>query len=120
MASPRTCSRSDTRPRSWPAASSPMLFRSPSRNGRSSCPALSGLLGEILRPDQLRAGRKLELDQTQASTVLNHANQCAACAPQVDEARDFSRWALGPGLVNLAKDEEGRRRAIIALLDRAG
>jgi len=89
------------------------------RTGRADCPGLDTTLNLILRPEQRGGDRRLRLDPTQTSEVLKHANGCATCGSRVDEARDYSRWALGPGLLHLADDDEERRRAVLALLDRA-
>ncbi|QKV78949.1 sigma factor [Amycolatopsis sp. Hca4] len=86
------------------------------RIGRADCAGLCG----VLDADQLRAGRRLLLDPERTRAVLKHAAGCATCSTRVDEARDYSRWALGPGLLHLAEDDEERRRALVALLDRAG
>ncbi|MGW5741998.1 RNA polymerase sigma factor [Amycolatopsis sp. NPDC003861] len=86
------------------------------RTGRADCAGLC----EVLDADQLRAGRRLLLDPERTRAVLKHAGGCATCSPRVDEAQDYSRWALGPGLLRLADDEEERRRALVALLDRLG
>lgn len=90
------------------------------RTGRADCPGLDTTLNLILRPEQRDGDRRLRLDPSQTSEVLKHANGCATCASRVDQARDYSRWALGPGLPRLADDDEERRRAALALLDRAG
>src|SRR5262249_46893631 len=70
--------------------------------------------------EQQRAGRDLVLNPRQSMAVNNHAATCQACIPRVKQARDYSRWALGPAMANLAEDEEERRRAIIALFGRTG
>jgi DNA-directed RNA polymerase specialized sigma24 family protein len=90
------------------------------RTGRADCPGLDTTLSLMLRPEQRGGDRRLRLDPTQTSEVLKHANGCATCGSRVDEARDYSRWVLGPGLLHLADDDEERRRAVLALLDRAG
>jgi hypothetical protein len=36
------------------------------------------------------------------------------------DAREYSKWALGPGLIGLAQDDDERRRAVLALFSRGG
>ncbi|WP_439377199.1 sigma factor [Amycolatopsis lexingtonensis] len=86
------------------------------RTGRAGCAGLR----DVLAASRLSGARRLVLDPEQTRAVLKHAAACAACATRLDEARDYSRWALGPGLLRLADDDEERRRALVALLDRAG
>ncbi|WP_026316496.1 RNA polymerase sigma factor [Actinokineospora enzanensis] len=86
------------------------------RTGQGDCPALAGML----RPEQRRATDGLVLDADQAKQVLKHAKGCPACAPRARRAKDFSRWALGPGLVGLGEDDDERRRMIAMLFSRAG
>ncbi|GAA2977674.1 RNA polymerase sigma factor [Actinokineospora diospyrosa] len=88
------------------------------RTGRQDCPALAGTMDSVLRAEQVRAGHDLVLDPTQAATLLNHVNGCPACTPRAQEAKDYSRWAWGPGLLGLPRDEEERRRAVLAVVDR--
>ncbi|WP_370971126.1 sigma factor [Amycolatopsis sp. cg9] len=86
------------------------------RTGRGDCAGLR----DVLAAEQLTGGRRLVLGPEQTRAVLKHAAGCAVCATRADEARDYSRWALGPGLLRLGEDDEERRRALVALLDRAG
>ncbi|WP_026425112.1 RNA polymerase sigma factor [Actinokineospora inagensis] len=86
------------------------------RTGQGDCAALVGLL----RPEQRLRPNGLVLDAAQARRVLKHAKACRACAPRARQASDLSRWALGPGLVGLADDDDERRRAIAGLFLRTG
>jgi DNA-directed RNA polymerase specialized sigma24 family protein len=88
------------------------------RSGGGGCADLARTLTGVLRPEQRDAGRKLVLDPAQAAAVLGHTAGCAACTPAMKQARDFSRYALGPGLLGLAGEDDERRRAIAAMLDR--
>jgi hypothetical protein len=88
------------------------------RTGSGHCAALASELSVILDEDQQQAGRKLVLDPPQSRVIADHATGCPTCAPRAEEAREYSRWALGPGLLGLAPDDDERRRAIIALFSR--
>ncbi|WP_176929787.1 RNA polymerase sigma factor [Lentzea albidocapillata] len=76
------------------------------RVGRRHCTAL----------DALAAG---PFDPKTSAAVIKHATGCAACESHLREARDYSRWALGPGLAGLVDDEESKR-TIIAFFSRGG
>jgi DNA-directed RNA polymerase specialized sigma24 family protein len=82
------------------------------RTGRRHCPDLDAMLG---------AGpRGIVLDPAQSTRVLKHAGGCPVCGPRARDAREYSKWALGPGLIGLAQDDDERRRAVLALLSRGG
>lgn len=87
------------------------------RTGRSNCPELGQKLDGILSTDQQQASRSLVLDPTQCKTIFTHTTGCETCGPRASEARDYSRWALGPGLLWLDRDDEERRRAAATLFE---
>ncbi|MBW4715719.1 sigma factor [Saccharothrix obliqua] len=68
------------------------------RVGRERCEVLAALTD---RP----------FDPKQPDVVLAHAEMCAVCGQRQRDARDYARWALGPGLLGLP-DEEDRRTAL--------
>ncbi|MFI9811152.1 RNA polymerase sigma factor [Saccharothrix variisporea] len=51
-------------------------------------------------------------DPKQSTLVLDHAAECSVCGARRVEARDCARWALGPGLIGVAHDDEHRRTAL--------
>ncbi|WP_434452295.1 RNA polymerase sigma factor [Lentzea sp. E54] len=69
------------------------------RVGRRHCAALDAL---VTGP----------FDAKMSAGVIKHATGCATCEAHMAEARDYSRWALGPGLIGLVDDEENKRTAI--------
>lgn len=90
------------------------------RTCRRHCPLLAQEMAAMLDADQGRAGRALVLKPAQGAQVLKHAKSCAVCGPRAKDAREYSKWALGPGLVGLREDDEEGRRALIALFSRSG
>ncbi|RLK59015.1 RNA polymerase sigma factor [Actinokineospora cianjurensis] len=76
----------------------------------SDCPGLAAILGERT-PDVV-------LDPARSRAVTKHAGTCEVCGQHADQVDAFSKWALGPGLIGLAEDDEERRRAVIALFSR--
>src|SRR5262249_45324597 len=92
------------------------------RTGQGHCPQLARTLDEMLSPEQRNAGRNLVLDPVQSSKVFKHGAGCEACGQRARQAHEYSKWALGPGLMELMNDDEERRRAALALFDstRAG
>ncbi|CCH35437.1 sigma factor [Actinosynnema sp. NPDC047251] len=72
------------------------------RIGRQHCAALAALTDQPFDPKQ-------------RDLVLSHAETCAECARRRQDAHDYARWALGPGLVGFADDDENRRTAIAFL-----
>jgi hypothetical protein len=86
------------------------------RTCRRHCPDLSAQLSTMLGAGQ----RGVVLDPAQSTQVLKHAGDCPVCGPRARDAREYSKWALGPGLIGLAQDDDERRRAILALLSRSG
>jgi DNA-directed RNA polymerase specialized sigma24 family protein len=84
------------------------------RGGRGKCPELTEIVGPQL------TGRNLVLDPARTNAVTKHATGCALCGPRANEAREYGRWALGPGLVGFADDDDERRRAAAAFFSRMG
>ncbi|SER28543.1 RNA polymerase sigma factor [Actinokineospora terrae] len=76
----------------------------------SSCPGLTAIVGEQTPG--------VVLDPVRSRAVTKHAGSCEVCGQHADQVDAFSKWALGPGLVGLAEDDEERRRAVIALFSR--
>lgn len=81
------------------------------RSGRAGCAELAAIVGDEER---------VVLDPARSRAVGRHAAGCVVCGERSREADTFSKWALGPGLIGLADDDEERRRAVIALFSRAG
>ncbi|GLW94923.1 hypothetical protein [Actinokineospora globicatena] len=79
------------------------------RGSRDRCPGLAAIVGE-----------QPALDSVRARAVTKHANGCQVCGKRASEVDAYSKWALGPGLIGLAEDDEERRRALVALFGRAG
>ncbi|MEU7526265.1 RNA polymerase sigma factor [Saccharothrix sp. NPDC042600] len=64
------------------------------------------------RCEQLAALVTTPFDARQSTLVLDHAARCAVCGARRADARDCARWALGPGLIGVAHDDEHRRTAL--------
>ncbi|MCE6999092.1 hypothetical protein LZG04_30445 [Saccharothrix sp. S26] len=79
------------------------------RGYRDTCEGLAAIVPE---------GRDVVLDPVQSKAVLAHAAGCATCGPRLGELRGFGRWAVGPGLLVLAGDDDERRRALAGLAGR--
>ncbi|WP_433266336.1 RNA polymerase sigma factor [Actinosynnema sp. CS-041913] len=62
--------------------------------------------------DSLAALAAGPFDPKQPDIVLDHAKTCEVCAKRQQDAHDYARWALGPGLLGLADDDENRRTAL--------
>ncbi|HEX6355306.1 sigma-70 family RNA polymerase sigma factor [Actinophytocola sp.] len=90
------------------------------RTCRRHCPDLSASLDTMHGAGQGGLGRGVVLDPAQSALVLKHAGECPVCGPRARDAREYSKWALGPGLIGLTQDDDERRRAVIALLSRSG
>ncbi len=76
------------------------------RTGRGACAQLNDLCGQ----QRIGPGRKTRLSRDQRRNVHRHIVQCDICRPQAHAARDRGRWALGPGIAQLA-DQLRRRRS---------
>ncbi|MEU5693711.1 sigma-70 family RNA polymerase sigma factor [Actinosynnema sp. NPDC020468] len=75
------------------------------RSGRDACTGLAELVP---------AGA-VALDPPAARRVTKHAAACPTCGRSAEEVRAYSRWALGPGLLGLAEDDD-RHRFLAAFL----